>query len=191
MTAPYEPEACHVATALEVAARSPCRSKRGVVIFDPETDAFRGSGHNGPPGGSCPGRAVCAGKCGQLSVHAEVRALRAAAVYIAMMHPPGPYDLVHVERAADGTVVACDGPRCIGCAVQILDVGFIGGVWLYEAWSPDEVSDALTGSRHRTSAELVAHARRLAAAGRLGEWRRYTAEEFHRATLERCGMVAP
>jgi hypothetical protein len=118
--------------ALQAAAQSPCRSKRGVVLYDMRTGAFRGAGFNGPPGG-CPGRAVCAGACGQRAVHAEVRALREAEVYRRNGNPPGPYDLIHVELAADGGVVACSGPSCPGCAAHILDVGFVGGVWLYEA----------------------------------------------------------
>lgn len=126
------PEQFMIDRALSVAAQSPCRSKRGVALYDMATGAFRGSGHNGPPQG-CPGRAICAGTCGQRSVHAEVRALRAAEVYRRNGHPPGPYDLIHVELAADGGVVACSGPSCPGCAAQILDVGFVGGVWLYES----------------------------------------------------------
>lgn len=109
MTAPDD----HIIrTALENAAFSPCRSKRGVVLYDPITGAFRGAGHNGPPSPlTCPGRAICAGTCGQRSVHAEIRALREAAEY-RRYHPTGPYDLVHVELAADGGVEACGGPSC-------------------------------------------------------------------------------
>jgi hypothetical protein len=154
--------------ALQIAAQSPCRSKRGVTLYDMRTGAFRGAGFNGPPGG-CPGRAVCAGTCGQRSVHAEVRALREAAVYI-RYHPPGPYDLIHVELAADGGVVACSGPSCSGCAAQILDVGFVGGVWLYE------MSDWL--------------GLRIPPPDGKPFWRRYSAEEFNRVTLQRCGVPA-
>ncbi len=182
--------------ALDVAAQSPCRSKRGVAIYDIAIGAFRGAGHNSPPLPiTCPGRSVCAGTCGQRSVHAEVRALRAAAAYRAMGYPPGPYDLIHVELATGpglvvdvvgspyGTpigqalyVVACDGPSCPGCAVQILDVGFISGVWLYER----------AGCPYCEAGEIpVAQQCKRGAGG----WRRYTAEEFHRASLARCGMA--
>lgn len=129
---------CHIRTALEVAVLSPCRSKRGVALFDPMTGAHRGAGHNGPPASRpCPGRQICAGTCGQRSVHAEMRALREAEVYT-RYHGAGPWDLVHVELADprmpahEGAVYACDGPSCMPCASLILDVGFIGGVWLYE-----------------------------------------------------------
>lgn len=157
---------CHIRTALDAAARSPCRSKRGVALFDPRTGAHRGSGHNGPPAGRpCPGREVCAGTCGQRSVHAEVRALRdAERLWIPHYGGggPGELDLVHVELAPDGGVVACDGPSCWQCSREILDVGFVGGVWLYER-------------------DLLGVARPM--------WCRYSADEFYRVTLARCGMA--
>lgn len=159
------PDQCHIDHALRVAAQSPCRSKRGVVLFHPTTGAVRGAGFNGPPIGGCPGRSVCAGKCGQLSVHAEMRALRAAALYLpnyADGMPDGTWELLHVELAADGGVVACDGPSCVTCSREIADVGFVGGVWLYER---EQWPDATGGWDGRA------------------QWRRYSAEEFHRTTL--------
>jgi hypothetical protein len=169
-----EPEQFMIDRTLQVAAQSTCRSKRGVSIYDMRIGAFRGSGFNGPPGG-CPGRETCAGTCGQRSVHAEMRALREAAGYIHRHHPDGPYDLIHVELAPDGGVVACEGPRCWQCSREILDVGFIGGVWLYER----------AGCPYCETGEIAADQQCQRGAG---GWRRYTAEEFHRATLLRCGM---
>ncbi len=163
-----EPDRFMIGSALATAALSPCRSKRGVALYDMATGAFRGAGHNGPPRGApCPGRAICAGTCGQRSVHAESRALRAAEVYRSMGHPPGPYDLIHVELSADGGVVACAGPGCWQCSREILDVGFVGGVWLYEMTGEQQIS-ALSNSQ--------------------GRWRRYTAEEFHRVTLRNARL---
>jgi hypothetical protein len=69
----------------------------------------------------------------------------------------------------DGSVVACNGPSCWQCAREILDVGFVGGVWLYE------LSDWL-GVRIPEP-----HGKSF--------WRRYPAEEFYHRTLARCGMV--
>lgn len=172
-----EPSKHLIEHALNAAKRSPCRSKRGVVVFDPTTEAFRGSGHNGPPSPlTCPGRAICAGTCGQRSVHAEVRALRDAEVYRSQGYPPGPYDLVHVELAADGGVVACDGPGCWQCSREILDVGFVGGVWLYEA-----VCARLLEQQITTATPITVQVGAV--------WRRYAAEEFYRVTLERCRMA--
>lgn len=154
-----EPDYFMIETALRAAAQSPCRSKRGVALFDMRSGAFRGAGFNGPPNG-CPGRETCAGTCGRRSVHAEVRALRNAEVYIASHHPPGPYDLIHVELAPDGGVVACAGPSCPGCAAQILDVGFVGGVWLYEEWPTRDGGWVY------------------------GIWHRYLAAEFYEVTMQ-------
>jgi deoxycytidylate deaminase len=193
--------------ALETAARSPCRSKRGVVLYDPVTGVWRGSGYNGPPlGGACPGRDICAGSCGQRSVHAEVRALRNAT---RGRHTEERLDLVHVERAGDGAVVACDGPRCWQCSREILDVGFVGGVWLYEA-VPEEHCPHLPEERRIDCVYCQGEACRECAVFSAGcrlrtcghdvldrhgtlpvisaRWRRYTVEEFHIATLANCGI---
>lgn len=167
--------------ALELAAQSPCRSKRGVVVYAPSTAHLGvrtlGTGHNGPPRGfACPGREACTGTCGQRCVHAEMRALRAISYPVAEVgridleaemrwraglpaRASQLLDLVHVELAPDGGVVACDGPRCWQCSREIADVGAIGRVWLYEATASGPA------------------------------WRSYSADEFHRATLIACGMV--
>jgi hypothetical protein len=196
------PDQCMIDHALSVAAQSPCRSKRGVALYDMRTGAFRGAGFNGPPGG-CPGRAICAGTCGQRAVHAEVRALREAAVYLRNGHPTGPWDMIHVELAADGGVVACDGPSCPGCAAQILDVGFVGGVWLYER-VPEEHCPHLVELRRVDCPLCQGEACDVCHPGlgrprcdhdvldRHGDlptvdarWRRYSAQEFYEVTMRR------
>lgn len=110
--------------ALEEASKSPCRSKRGVAIMSPVIQLAYVA-HNGPPLDGCPGRAVCAGNCGQRSVHAETRALRKVTLL-------GPLELVHVELSPVGGTVACSGPSCLPCAKEIADARFIAGVWLFE-----------------------------------------------------------
>lgn len=174
-----EPEQRMIDAALVAAAQSACRSKRGVVLYEVATGEIRGAGHNGPPRGEpCPGRAICSGTCGRRSVHAEMRALRAAqiarAATAALRGRLAPLDLIHVELAASGGVVACAGPSCPGCAAQILDVEFVSGVWLYETGvPPDEFADA---------------ARRGFAAPMRPHWCRYTAAEFYRVTLVNAGL---
>lgn len=175
--------------AMQVARMSPRRSKRGVVIWDASTGAFRGHGFNAPPALlPCPGREVCAGTCGQRAVHAEVRALYAAALSrvpnletspvisellhvelasMLMLQPAGPVKELRIDHyhvswgqathvVVPGALVACNGPSCGSCAALIADVGFIAGVWLFEASS----------------------------AGWAG-WRRYTSDEFYAATMAR------
>lgn len=122
--------------AKQEAACSPCRSKRGVVVYSNPYDrttppCLYGSGFNSPPNGECPGRAVCAGKCGRMSIHAEMRALRGIELPLVPM-----VYLVHVELTPDGTgIVACAGPSCEQCSKHILAAGFVRFIWLYEATS--------------------------------------------------------
>jgi hypothetical protein len=170
------PPAHAIRRALKQATRSPCRSQRGVVVYDLGSGAIVGVGHNGPPGTlGCPGRTVCAGACGRRSVHAESRALRdavdtqAQAATLGRAWTSG-YDLAHVEIAAGGGVLACDGPSCWQCSREILDVGFVDGVWLYE-----EVE--------RAAGLVTPYAPRSMPPG---VWRRYTAQEFYDVTLVRC-----
>lgn len=176
-----QPEPFMIAKTLSVAAQSPCRSKRGVSLFNCRTGAFRGSGFNGPPRGApCPDRDVCAGACGQRCVHAEMRALRDAAVW-ARYHQMDDIELIHIELTDDGGVKPCSGPSCWQCAREVLDVEFVQGVWLYEEPQPTHVES------------LESFGRWLSGEGQLKPsgspaWRRYSAEEFYSATLRNCGM---
>lgn len=115
-----------VKLALEVASRSPCRSKRGVVLYDPH-GAPSGAWHNGPPKDACPGSAICTGTCSQRAVHAEVRALRAAQIARTATAALGgrlePLDLVHVERAADGCRFCAAGDRFIAPDIHLIGNG--------------------------------------------------------------------
>jgi hypothetical protein len=90
----------------------------------------------------------------------------------------GRLELVHVELASDGGVVACDGPSCANCSKHIVDCGFVVGVWLYEAM---RINDALV-----ITGDPVAKTMRA-----VGEWRRYTAADFHRVTIERQTKTPP
>lgn len=209
MSKPAELDDCHIRTALTAAALSPCRSKRGVALFDPRTGAHRGSGHNGPPAYQpCPGRAICSGTCGQRSVHAEVRALRdAMLVWIPNYGggEPGALDLVHVELATNGGVVACSGPSCWQCSREILDVEFVGGVWLYESTPEENCPHSFwqrrvdcqycqgwrcsecDGDSERCDHDVLERHGDIQIVE--AHWRRYTASEFNRATLKRCGIA--
>jgi deoxycytidylate deaminase len=180
-----------IALAKDSAARSPCRSKRGVVVYASEPlgpPTILGAGYNGPPASfDCPGRERCAGNCGQRSVHAETRALRMAQSTTLRLGRVD-LDLVHVELAADGGVVACDGPSCWQCSREILDVGFVAGVWLYLG-----LSRCLACRRFEDSSERDQDRRRRcpecgANLTPRGIWRRYAAAEFHRSTLRNAGL---
>lgn len=58
--------------AVKIGSQSTChKSKRGVVIWRPESGVIA-SGYNDPPKGFiCDGSAECRAHCGQLAVHAE------------------------------------------------------------------------------------------------------------------------
>ena len=170
------PDSCHILTAEAAAGRSPCaKSKRGVALFDPTTGAHRGSGWNGPPlNAPCPGPTVCGSNCNKLCVHAEVRALRERALYAANGHPSSGLHLLHVKLGADGHVTPGGPPTCWQCSREILDVGFVAGVWLYDMGvPPDEMANA---AQQGIAVAMRPH------------WRYYTAEEFHRATLRNAGL---
>jgi hypothetical protein len=175
--------------AIQIARLSPCRSKRGVVLWEPISGSFRGHGFNAPPSLlPCPGRDVCSGTCGQRAVHAEVRAVVDSLDYRSrgngIDHLEGAtYDLLHVELAPaelvriavdrdregvpighapyrlTGHVLACDGPSCGSCAALIADVAFIAGVWLFEASERG-----------------------------WAQWRRYSADEFYETTMQRVSV---
>lgn len=171
------PPSWAVRLAEEAAARSPCeKSRRGVVAFTSDRRISWGTGWNGPPGGApCPGRSICGDACRRLCVHAEVRAIRAAigtrtaeiwdkVVMLGRRPSALSCDLLHVKIGDDGLVVAGGPPSCEQCAREILDVGFVDGVWLYE--HVPRCVDPRGGAR----------------------WRRYEAGEFHRVTLRNAGL---
>lgn len=155
------------------AVQSPCaKSKRGVVLFNPERHdeavlhgqdgslAARNwivvsSGFNGPPSPfTCANTMVCRGSCRDVCLHAEQRAL-IAALGADDVHD---LELVHV-KVVDGQVVAGGGPSCLQCSKLVVEVG-LRGVWLFEE-NPVE-----------------------------GKWRIYSARAFHEATLANNGVAS-
>jgi hypothetical protein len=192
--------------ARQVATWSPCRSKRGVVVFDPSDPGAiaHTTGHNGPPFPlTCPGRPICAGLCGQISVHAESRALHAIGTGSTKVRSR--LDLVHVELTPGSDVVACDGPSCLSCSKEILESG-LGGVWLYEAIPEEHCPHTLSTRTEcaycqneacricpppgypRESCEHDVIDRHGTMPTIDATWRYYTALAFHLATLARRGL---
>lgn len=114
-----------LAVALEEAGRSPCQSKRGVVVFD-EAGFIVGTGHNRKPKGfDCDGSNDCKATCRSQAVHAEQWALLDAG--------PQAYgrELMHV-KAVNGLLVTSGSPSCVQCSKLILAAG-VEGVWLFRA----------------------------------------------------------
>ena len=108
--------------AVEVAGWSPCRSKRGVVIF--RDDDFVSHGYNYKPRGfDCDGSDACKATCRIEAIHAEQQALLFAGAKAVGA------DLVHV-KAVGGGLVPSGGPSCVQCSKLVLAL-MLSGVWLY------------------------------------------------------------
>lgn len=188
-----------IAAAEDQARLSPCgKSKRGAVLFSGTT--IFGVGFNGPPppmtcrdtGKADRDAMLCRRFCGLTCAHAEQRAIRNCTLSVSspFLLKIAHIELVHVKIRmpvlghSDG-LVAGGRPSCEQCSVAILDVGYIAGVWLYEAPTPAEVEtwerlckgDSVAGSNPPGPPQPT--------------WHRYTALEFHEATLAYRGLVFP
>lgn len=127
--------------AVEVSRWSPCRSKRGVVIFN--GDDILGHGYNYKPRGfDCDDSEKCKATCRVEAIHAEQQAL------LAVGRRASGADLLHA-KTVDGVLVASGGPSCIQCSKLALVSG-IAGVWLFHenGWRRYE-----TAEFHRLSLE--------------------------------------
>jgi deoxycytidylate deaminase len=123
MSSQPTPPAHIVELAVQVAGWSPCRSKRGVVIFDRDGN-FITNGHNHKPQGfACDGSEACKATCRRDAIHAEQYALLKAGTEARGA------ELLHV-KAVDGQLVPSGGPSCVECSKLAIAAG-ITGVWLY------------------------------------------------------------
>lgn len=118
-----EPPPHIVIRALEMACESPCRSKRGVVIFRGADVITRGFNFK-PKWFECDGSATCKADCRWKAVHAEQHALLAAGTKASGA------EMLHV-KAVNGVLVSSGGPSCVECSKLALAAG-IAGVWLYD-----------------------------------------------------------
>lgn len=203
--------------AIEAAGRSPCmKSKRGVVIFGPlgfshrSKSYFVADGFNGMPHGySCDGSDTCRSACSKRCLHAEDRAIRNALGEESRSHLHG-CEAVHV-KVVDGELVWGGGPSCWQCSRTVIDVG-LEAFWLYERarkngscpYSDPESGRACNycdGIWCMNHPELVGYVDDPACSCTLADrhtglppvqahWVRYTADEFHRVTLEANGLHA-
>jgi hypothetical protein len=125
-----------VELAVEVSEWSPCRSKRGVVIFDGENVVAHG--HNQKS--ECDGSEACKAVCSRDAVHAEQMALLAA--YRSVRGS----DMLHVKTVC-GRLVPSGGPSCVQCSKLARWAG-IAGFWLFHesGWRRYEI-----GEFHRLS----------------------------------------
>jgi deoxycytidylate deaminase len=187
-----------VQAAEDQASLSPCaKSKRGAVVFSMAASGAAqifSAGFNGPPAPTtCAASDRCRAVCGKICAHAESRSLRSLLTHPRLVGMTATarafvrssvFDLLHVKLGVDGRVVAGGPPNCEQCSVAILDVGLITGVWLYEAPTPAAMEtwdrlckgDSVAGSSNPSGPPEAA-------------WRRYSALEFHQATLVNRGLA--
>jgi deoxycytidylate deaminase len=117
-----EPPKHIVDLAVEVAGWSPCRSKRGVVIFSGENVVTHGYNYK-PRGFDCDQSDTCKATCRHEAVHAEQQALLAAGRAAECA------EMLHV-KSVNGKLAASGGPSCVQCSKLARACG-IAGVWLY------------------------------------------------------------
>jgi len=120
---PYSAEQA-LPRAVRMACQSPCaKSKRGVVIWNPELFDILCANHNHPPKGFvCDGSKECRGACGWHCVHAEMAALLDVKQGVHGLH------MLHV-KVVDGDAVPSGPPSCTDCSKYILEAG-IETMWL-------------------------------------------------------------
>ncbi len=185
-----EPPEYVIEAARLAAMQSPCaKSKRGVVLFNPERHdegvrahgygqvtnnellAFQASrvmvasAYNGPPAPyECKNTMVCRGHCADVCLHAEQRAILSAVG----CDDVGDLELVHV-KVVEGRIVAGGGPSCLQCSKLVQEVR-LRGVWLFEERYPGYGTIAPFND------------------GTPPQWRFYSARAFHEATLANHGV---
>ncbi len=119
---PIRDEFDALALASKIARWSTCQSKRGVVIWRPETERALSVGINHQARGfTCDGSDACKLWCGRTAIHAEESAI---------LHFKGDLrgtSLIHVKYK-DG-IVPSGKPSCVRCSGMIMEIG-ISKVWL-------------------------------------------------------------
>ncbi len=138
------PAAHLIELAIRVSTWSPCRSKRGSVIFDRDDNIVAHGNNYKPQGFECDGSAECKSTCRRDAIHAEQRALLAAG------HDSRGCEMLHV-KTIDGQLVPSGGPSCEQCSKLALAAGVVS-MWLYheDGWRRYGVSDW-----HRLSLEAA------------------------------------
>lgn len=100
--------------AIQASLRSPCKSKRGVVIWNRQTGLVS-EGCNAPPiPFKCDGTDACKASCSKTAVHAEQ-----AAILAIPAEQEYPLEMIHV-KTVNGEAVPSDKPSCWQCSKLIL-----------------------------------------------------------------------
>lgn len=164
--------------AVAVAMKSPCQSKRGVIICDEHSGLIASGFNHQPFPFICNGSDDCKRNCGKTAIHAEQSAILSANRSLRGCV------LLHV-KAKDNKPCASGPPSCLECSKLILESG-IGYVLLLS----DPHAQLLPG------AEVIGKTTGWTSASTLGELdvRQYSAIHFHWLTAEyfhRISLVLP
>ena len=145
------PPAHIIDLAVQVSGWSPCRSKRGVVIFTGEHAVAHGYNYK-PRGFDCDQTVACKATCRREAIHAEQQALLSAGPAAAGS------DMLHV-KTVDGRLVPSGGPSCVQCS-KLAVAARIRGVWLYHdaGWQRYPIAEF---HRQSLAAQPSAEAERL------------------------------
>lgn len=139
----------HVVTfAIEAAMRSPCRSKRGVAIWN-QNGQLVSTGYNRQVAPFvCDGSERCKRHCSELAVHAEQDALLEAHCSVAGM------EMLHV-KAEGGHLMVSGVPSCVACS-KLIVAARLKAMWLYhhDGWRRYEAEDFHVRSVAFTPAEF-------------------------------------
>ncbi len=141
-----------------------------------------------------------------MAIYGALERISVASSRVEMDLDPSPLwwslHLLHVKIDEAGRVVAGGPPSCWQCSREVAEVR-LGYVWLLEAqrWHDEGICRACgrttivpqgagtTGvcTQCNLLGGLLERWKTVYDADS-GAWKRYTAEEFHRATLKRCGL---
>ena len=129
-----QPHQYFVDLAIQVSTWSPCRSKRGCVIFSGDDVVTHGHNYK-PQGFECDGSATCKATCRLEAIHAEQHALLYAGIQARGA------EMLHV-KSVDGKLVPSGGPSCPQCSKLALAAG-IRAMWLYhtDGWRRYETAE--------------------------------------------------
>ena len=115
-----------VTLAVQSSLHSPCRSKRGCVIWNDWEIISSGFNHQPSPV-TCDGSDQCKSSCRQTAIHAE----QSAVLNGLPSHFFSFASMLHV-KTVNGLIVASGPPSCLECSKLILETG-ISFMWLFHA----------------------------------------------------------
>ena len=149
--------------------KSPCQSKRGVVVADSNSVLISSGFNHQPFPFQCDGSEACKKSCGKTAIHAEQ-----AAILSAKRDLTGAV-MLHV-KATDGKPVASMAPSCLECSKLILKSGI---AWMLLL--------------HHPKAQMLPGASKVGEIDGL-DIRQYSAQHFHWLTAEyahRIELILP